>query len=67
MVKIPKKIGFDIPQKVCPFLVWNTMLGYMCYESNGECGGCRYAGYANDDGHDWEIGIDLEEVELYGL
>jgi hypothetical protein len=58
-----KKNGFDIPQKICPFLVWNTLFGYICYECNVECGGCRYAGVANENEDDWEIMLDLEFIK----
>jgi len=50
-----KKIGFDIPQKCCRFLVYNTQIGYICYECNAECGGCRYAGVATENEADWEL------------
>ena len=56
--------GWLIPQKICPFLYWNTRLvQYECTECNNECGGCRYAGYANDDGTDWEIGLEWNKLE----
>lgn len=58
--KSKEKEGIDIPQKICPFLFWNTLTGYDCSESNAECGGCRFVGTKNDDGSDWEFGLEYD-------
>jgi len=59
--------GYCIPQHQCVFLYWNTrQCCYGCAESNNECGGCRYAGVANENKEDWEVGLDFPTFNKVG-
>ena len=59
-MNIRNQKGYDIPQRICPFLVWNTVTGYECTECNAECGGCRYTGVCTENEDEWELGLELQ-------